>query len=604
MASGNFSVIYTGYSRPAKNTDWTETTGSTEWYVGHSATDGETYAGKIAFQTGDSVGASSSVAITVACNQNSNPGYVRGYLCSADLTPTQCQSIAGITGHAGYIATLTNTLTSGDQPTGTAVTFDGPASLSPNTTYYVYFLRNGSAYNGFCAFSPGVTTELEYTARYAVTYNANGGSGAPGTQYKIEGSTLTLSSDKPTRSSASSSFTITGNGNGGTDKSVVATKTIQYTFAGWAASSGGSVAYQPGESYNVDCDMSLYAVWVESAGYSNNTVAALGSTTRANDSAGSCRVTFNGNGGACTVGYLDAVQTMSYSFAGWGTTVSSGADLLPDSAFYGDTTVYAQWSGSTSTAAITLPAASALSRSDSSSAFTITGDGNGGVSKSVTATKTTSYIPTGWSTAASGGATDSLGASYTPTADMTLYAQWNSSDSYSGNTIAALGSTTRAMSSAGSYRVTLDANGGTCGIERLEAPCTTAYGFLGWGSSAGAANSLPVNTAYTADVTVYARWSGVTTPTAVTLPTPTRTGYEFLGWGASAEDASGVTGTYTPAEAVTLYAIWKANNAVLVYTGGAWVKTVPWIYFQGRWHRAAVWCYFDGAWHNYTPEGG
>lgn len=72
-------------------------------------------------------------------------------------------------------------------------------------------------------------------ASHTVSYNANGGSGAPGNQTKWYGSTLTLSSTKPTR---------TG-----------------YTFQGWATSAGGGVAYQPGQAYGNDANITLYAVW-------------------------------------------------------------------------------------------------------------------------------------------------------------------------------------------------------------------------------------------------------------------------------------------------------------------------------------------------------
>lgn len=73
-------------------------------------------------------------------------------------------------------------------------------------------------------------------ASYAVQYNANGGSGAPGSQTKWYGQALTLSSSKPTRSG--------------------------YTFLGWATTSGAtSASYQPGASYTANAALTLYAVW-------------------------------------------------------------------------------------------------------------------------------------------------------------------------------------------------------------------------------------------------------------------------------------------------------------------------------------------------------
>lgn len=80
-----------------------------------------------------------------------------------------------------------------------------------------------------------VSIAIPTKTKYTISYNANGGSGAPSAQTKWYGETLTLSSTRPTR---------TG-----------------YTFAGWATSSGGSVAYQPGGSYTANSAATLYAKW-------------------------------------------------------------------------------------------------------------------------------------------------------------------------------------------------------------------------------------------------------------------------------------------------------------------------------------------------------
>lgn len=73
------------------------------------------------------------------------------------------------------------------------------------------------------------------TWEHTVSYNANGGTGAPDNQKKIYGSVLTLSSVRPTRDG--------------------------YVFMGWATSSAGDVAYMPGSTYGADADVTLYAVW-------------------------------------------------------------------------------------------------------------------------------------------------------------------------------------------------------------------------------------------------------------------------------------------------------------------------------------------------------
>lgn len=70
---------------------------------------------------------------------------------------------------------------------------------------------------------------------HTVSYNANGGSGAPGGQTKWWGEVLTLSNTRPTRAN--------------------------HTFLGWATSANGAVVYQPGGRFGSDNDTTLYAKW-------------------------------------------------------------------------------------------------------------------------------------------------------------------------------------------------------------------------------------------------------------------------------------------------------------------------------------------------------
>lgn len=91
--------------------------------------------------------------------------------------------------------------------------------------------------NGFAAgFSQvHVAVDVPPKPSHTVSYNANGGSGAPGRQTKWWGEVLTLSSTRPTRAN--------------------------HTFLGWATSANGAVAYQPGGRYGADKNVTLYAVW-------------------------------------------------------------------------------------------------------------------------------------------------------------------------------------------------------------------------------------------------------------------------------------------------------------------------------------------------------
>ncbi len=79
---------------------------------------------------------------------------------------------------------------------------------------------------------------VEAPTTYSVTYNANGGSGAPSAQTKTKDVSLTLSTTRPSRAG--------------------------YNFLGWATSaSATSAQYQPGSTYTANANVTLYAVWEE-----------------------------------------------------------------------------------------------------------------------------------------------------------------------------------------------------------------------------------------------------------------------------------------------------------------------------------------------------
>lgn len=98
---------------------------------------------------------------------------------------------------------------------------------------------SGTAYASGATYSANATTTLYAIWKantYTVTYNANGGTGAPSNQTKTYGKTLTLSSVKPTRTN--------------------------YIFKGWATSSTATTAtYAVGASYTSNANLNLFAVW-------------------------------------------------------------------------------------------------------------------------------------------------------------------------------------------------------------------------------------------------------------------------------------------------------------------------------------------------------
>lgn len=124
----------------------------------------------------------------------------------------------------GEAITLSST-----KPTKTGHSFQGWATSSTATTATY---QPGASYTANSA----TTLYAVWKANtYTVTYNANGGTGAPAAQTKTYGKNLTLSTSKPTR--------------------------INYTFKGWATSARGTVSYQPGGKYTSNAAITLYAVW-------------------------------------------------------------------------------------------------------------------------------------------------------------------------------------------------------------------------------------------------------------------------------------------------------------------------------------------------------
>ena len=115
-------------------------------------------------------------------------------------------------------------------PTRTGYTFQGWGTSSSTTTVSYAAGANYTA-------NEAITLYAVWKANtYTVSYNANGGTGAPSSQTKTYGVTLTLSSTKPTRTN--------------------------YNFKGWGTSaSSTTVAYASGASYTSNAAITLYAVW-------------------------------------------------------------------------------------------------------------------------------------------------------------------------------------------------------------------------------------------------------------------------------------------------------------------------------------------------------
>lgn len=106
-----------------------------------------------------------------------------------------------------------------------------------NRTYTVHSWWNSSGFShGTDYATTTVTVPAVARPTYTVSYNANGGSGAPSNQTKQHDITLTLSSVKPTREG--------------------------YEFVGWGTSATDTAAkYSAGGQYTGNANITLYAIW-------------------------------------------------------------------------------------------------------------------------------------------------------------------------------------------------------------------------------------------------------------------------------------------------------------------------------------------------------
>lgn len=119
---------------------------------------------------------------------------------------------------------------SSTKPTRTGYTFKGWSTSSTATT------ATYSAGGSYTANAAATLYAVWQANTYTVSYNANGGTGAPANQTKTYGKTLTLSSTKPTRTN--------------------------YNFKGWGTSaSATTVSYAAGGSYTANAGITLYAIW-------------------------------------------------------------------------------------------------------------------------------------------------------------------------------------------------------------------------------------------------------------------------------------------------------------------------------------------------------
>ena len=188
-----------------------------------------------------------------------------------------------------------------------SISGNGSATKTITVTFRNFNTDNGDSATKDVSFSVSVPAWTSYK----ITYNANGGSGAPSAQTKWKDQTLTLSSTKPTR---------TG-----------------YSFIGWSTSNTAtSPTWKPGSNYTDNAAATLYAVWQA------NTYTV---TYNANGGTGAPENQTKTYGKTLTLSSTKPTRT-NYNFKGWGTSASATTVAYAAGANYTNNaavTLYAIW---------------------------------------------------------------------------------------------------------------------------------------------------------------------------------------------------------------------------------------------------------------------
>ena len=316
-------------------------------------------------------------------------GYVR-----EDAFPTGTNTIAyaangGSSTPTSGTLTYDSTATAASAITRTGYTFAGWKSSKSGTTYGAGATIPTSEYSTYAwnASKPTLTMTAQWTINtYTVSYNANGGSGAPSAQTKTYNVTLTLSSTVPTR---------TG-----------------YTFLGWSTSSTAtSATYSAGGSYTANAAAVLYAVW---------RINTYSVSYNANGGSGTISGQTKTYGVALTLASSGYTRT-GYTLTGWntkadgtGTSYALGASYTTDAA----ATMYAVWTINTWTVSYNANGGSGTVSSQTKTYGTDLTLRSSGYTRSL-------YTLSGWNTASNGGGTSyALGGTYSANAAATMYAVW------------------------------------------------------------------------------------------------------------------------------------------------------------------------------------
>ena len=457
-------------------------------------------------------------------------------------------------------------------------------TLTPSGGFY---LLGGDMYTG------ANSADVVLAKGFTITYNANGGTGAPAAQSKGTGESVKISSTKPTRSG--------------------------YTFKNWNTLIGGNgITYNPGDTYSENADLNLYAQWTSSESSGGGSTATKYTLTY-NPNGGSVYPTSKQLAAGEKYGTLPTPTRSGHTFNGWYTSATGGSKVSETTKMGSfNVTIYAHWTENVKTYTVKYNGNGNTGGSTASSTHTV------GVAKNLTANgfTRTGYTFAGWNTDANGNGTSYADKesvkdlSTTNGATVTLYAKWTPREyqltmNPNGGAFADGNTNAKTLSPNLIYDGTNWHNVSSNTVSR------TGYTFDGWYDKATGGEKV-YNTdgscisgtywknntyKYTGNLTVYAHWtakkytvtynsnggSGSMATDTVTYGTAyrtkanqfTKTGYTFVGWNEKADGTGsdwtswiGKDWTWTYTKNVTLYAQWRVNSYTLNITGDSGVEKI------------------------------
>ena len=376
----------------------------------------------LSYNANNGSGAPSSQSVSVPCKgwSTSNTASSASYSCGSSYKPT-----TNITLYAVWYSNGSATISS-TKPTRSGYTFLGWSTSSS---------ASSASYSSGSSISISSSTTLyaiwkKEPTSYTLSYNANGGSGAPSGH------------------SGAKSYTI---------KTTVPTR-FGYTFLGWSTnSSATSASYTPGNTISLSSNTTLYAVWKSaqsvSAGNSNTVNIAFAEqawyykftpsssgeyTFESTGSIDSKVVIYKADGTELgsdddsgessnfkktiklTSGTTYYIKAFAYSSKTGSYTFKVTQKAVPVTTY---TVSYNANGGSVSPSSATVTAGNSVTLPTPSKTATITYNANGG--SGAPSSQNVSLSCSGWSTSSTASsASYSCGSSYKPTANTTLYAVW------------------------------------------------------------------------------------------------------------------------------------------------------------------------------------